>query len=310
MKRAYFYIDDVIWLFRDLTRQRPASLFDNFFLKELKKAHELYGAKFQLNVFYRTDFFYGNDEFTLSDMTDAYKPEFEAASDWLKMAVHSKQEFPDYPFVNLDYQDTLEIMQTIMGEIRRFAGDSSFTYTMTPHWGPASLDACRAFKDCGVKLLWISDGNKVPYNGDPDSLPYGHAFRLLHNRKPETMLYTRGGLDTAIARSICGHNHLTEEEGEATRGHNYCHYDEATGLYFKELCCLPAVNTIPADKIDDYVLANVDKEFLGMGTHEQYSYPDYFAYQPEHLGKILRVCQLAHEHGYTFIFADQLADEQ
>ena len=310
MKRAYFYIDDVIWLFRDLTRQRPASLFDNFFLKELKKAHELYGAKFQLNVFYRTDFFYGNDEFTLSDMTDAYKPEFEAASHWLKMAVHSKQEFPDYPFVNLDYQDALEIMQTIMGEIRRFAGDNSFTYTMTPHWGPASLDACRAFKDCGVKLLWISDGKKVPYNGDPDSLPYGHAFRLLHNRKPETMLYTRGGLDTAIARSICGHNHLSEEEGEATRGHNYCHYDEATGLYFKELCCLPAVNTIPADKIDDYVLANVDKEFLGMGTHEQYSYPDYFAYQPEHLGKILRVCQLAYEHGYTFIFADQLADEQ
>ena len=37
MKRAYFYIDDVIWLFRDLTRQRPASLFDNFMLKQLKK---------------------------------------------------------------------------------------------------------------------------------------------------------------------------------------------------------------------------------------------------------------------------------
>ena len=36
MKRAYFYIDDVIWLFRDLTRQRPASLFDNFMLKQLK----------------------------------------------------------------------------------------------------------------------------------------------------------------------------------------------------------------------------------------------------------------------------------
>ena len=65
MKKAYFFIDDVIWLFRDLTRQRPASMFDNFFLKELKKAHDLYGAKFQLNVFYRTDFYYGNDEFTL-----------------------------------------------------------------------------------------------------------------------------------------------------------------------------------------------------------------------------------------------------
>ena len=309
MKRVYFYIDDVIWLFRDLTRQRPASLFDNFFLKELKKAHELYGAKFQLNVFYRTDFYYGNDEFTLSDMTDAYKPEFEAASDWLKMAVHSKQEFPDYPFVNLDYQDAYDLVRTVMSEIRRFAGENSITYTMTPHWGPASLDACRAFKDCGVKLLWLSGGKKLPYNGDPDSLPYGHAARLLHNRKPETMLYTRGGLDTAISRSICGHNHLTEEEAEATRGTNYNHYDEATGLYFKELCCVPAVNTIPADRIDDYVLANVDREFLGFGTHEQYSYPDYFAYQPEHFAKILRCCQLAHAHGYTFIYADELVED-
>ena len=242
MKRAYCYIDDVIWLFRDLTRQRPASLFDNFMMKALKKAHDAYGAKFQLNIFYRTDFFYGDDEFTLADMTDAYKPEFEAASDWLKMAVHSKQEFPDYPFVNLDYEDAMGIMQTVMGQIRRFAGENSITYTMTPHWGPASLDACRAFKDCGVKLLWASAGVKTPYNGDPDSLPYGHAFRLLHNRKPETMLFTRRSLDTAIARSICGHNHISDEEGEAARGSNYNYYYAATGLYLKSWApCLPSI---------------------------------------------------------------------
>lgn len=309
MKRAYFYIDDVIWLFRDLTRQRPASLFENFMLKQLKKAHELYGAKFQLNVFYRTDFFYGNDEFTLSDMTDAYKPEFEANSDWLKMAVHSKQEFPDYPFVNLDYKDAYDIVQTVMAEIRRFAGENSITYTMTPHWGPASLEACKAFKDCGVKLLWLSSGPIIPYDGDEDSLPYGHAFRLLNNRKPETMLFTRGGLNTAISRSICGHNHVSTEEGKATRGTTYNHYDEATGLYFKHLCSVPAINTVPSGKVDDYVLPHVEEEFLGMATHEQYSYPDYFAYQPDHLDKILRACQLAHENGYTFIFADELVQE-
>lgn len=62
-KKAYFYIDDVIWVFRDLTRKRPASLFDNAFLNVLKTAHDRYGLKVQLNVFYRTDFFYGNDEF-------------------------------------------------------------------------------------------------------------------------------------------------------------------------------------------------------------------------------------------------------
>ena len=77
-KKAYFFIDDTIWVMRDLTRLRPASMFDNDFLKALKKAHDDTGLTVQLNLFYRTDFFYGSDEFTLADMTDAYKAEFEA----------------------------------------------------------------------------------------------------------------------------------------------------------------------------------------------------------------------------------------
>ena len=93
-KKCYFYIDDVIWVFRDLTRLKPASLFDNPFMAMLKKAHDENGLKVQLNVFYRTDFYYGDDEFSLADMTDAYKAEWEAAADWLKLGFHSKQEFP------------------------------------------------------------------------------------------------------------------------------------------------------------------------------------------------------------------------
>lgn len=308
MKKAYFYIDDVIWLFRDLTRQRPASLFDNFFMKELKKNHDLYGAKFQLNIFYRTDFYYGNDEFTLHDMTDAYKAEFREASSWLKMAVHSKQEFPDYPFVNMNYKDALEIMQTVMGEIRRFAGEDSLTYTITPHWGPASLEACRAFRECGMKLIWASRGDKIPYDGDVNSLPYGHAGRLLNNRKPETMLFTRKTLDTAISKSICCHNHMDEKTGEATRSTYYNWPDPVTGLHFKVLASTHAINLIPAAEIDKYILACMDKEFVCLATHEQYSYPDYFAYQPAHFEKIRRACQLVCEHGYSFIYADELVD--
>ena len=63
-KLSYFFIDDTIFVLRDLARQRPASIFDNAFLKMLKSAHDAYGLTVQLNVFYRTDFFYGSDEFT------------------------------------------------------------------------------------------------------------------------------------------------------------------------------------------------------------------------------------------------------
>ena len=50
-KKTYFYIDDVVWLFRDLTRQKPKSVFDNPFMKVLKEMHEKYGLKVQLNLF-------------------------------------------------------------------------------------------------------------------------------------------------------------------------------------------------------------------------------------------------------------------
>ena len=71
----------------------------------LKEMHEKYGLKVQLNLFYRTDFYYGNDEFTLAEMTDAYKKEWEDNADWIRFGFHSKQEFPDYPYINASYDD-------------------------------------------------------------------------------------------------------------------------------------------------------------------------------------------------------------
>ena len=64
MKKAYFYIDDTIWVLRDITRQNPKSLFDNPFMNMLKTAHDKYGLKTQLNLFYRTDYFSKRIEFT------------------------------------------------------------------------------------------------------------------------------------------------------------------------------------------------------------------------------------------------------
>ena len=167
-KVAYFFIDDVIWVMRDIARQRPASLFDNDFMKMLKKAHDEWGLTVQLNLFYRTDFFYGNDEFTISDMPDIYKPELEAASDWLKMAFHAKQEFPDYPYVNATYEDVKDNYELVVGEIKRFAGEKSVSVTLCPHWLPVSKAGCHALYDCGVKFVSPSSGPTSEFEGDDD----------------------------------------------------------------------------------------------------------------------------------------------
>lgn len=56
MKKAQFFIDDVIWVMRDLARERPKSLFDNGFMSILKRAHNEYGIKVQLNLCLRRSY--------------------------------------------------------------------------------------------------------------------------------------------------------------------------------------------------------------------------------------------------------------
>ncbi|MBQ9859952.1 MAG: hypothetical protein IJO76_04670 [Clostridia bacterium] len=305
-KRTYFFIDDVIWVFRDLTRQRPASLFDNPFMKLLREGHDRYGMKVQLNVFYRTDFFYGSDEFSLADMTDAYKAEFTAAADWLKFGFHAKQEFPDYPYINANYADVKADLEDIKREIFRFAGEKSFARAVIPHWLPISKQACQALHDGGIKLLSVSTGPRVDYNGDPASLPYGHAARLLQNRKPETALFTRKTRDAAITASLCGYNHIESPEPlENTTCKVY--FDKETGLYFKQFGATgPCLNLIKEEELEACYRPLQDYEYVGYAIHEQYFYPDYYAYQPDYANKVLGAAKILQENGYTYFFVEEL----
>ncbi|MBO5364411.1 MAG: hypothetical protein J6A56_02985 [Clostridia bacterium] len=307
MKKAYFYIDDTIWVLRDLTRKKPASLFDTPLLKVLKEAHDKYGVKTQLNLFYRTDTAYGYDEFSLADVTDAYKAEWEAASDWLKLAFHAKEEFPDYPHVNASYEDTKALFKDIEKEVFRFAGEKSFTYATCPHWVPVSKDGIKALRDCGVTLMDVTaGGNPREYNGDPNSLPYGHAARLLQGRKPETKVFNRGGRDVAINNSICGYNHLPGEEPAAQAKDFSVIYDKETDMNFK-IFCSSCLNLIPYEEIEGDFAPLLGNEYIGICDHEEYFYEDYFAYQPDYADKIYKMGEILKNNGYEFFFMEELA---
>ena len=41
-----------------------------------------------------------------------------------------------------------------------------------------------------------------------------------------------------------------------------------------------------------------DRDAISLMTHEQYSYPDYFNYIPNHLDRVEAACRLATEHGF------------
>ena len=306
-KGASFFIDDAIWFLRDLARQRPKSLFDNAFLKPLKEAHDRYGLKLQINLFYRTDFFYGMDEFTLAEVPADYKAEWQANKDWLKLGFHSLQEFPDYPWVNIDYADVKKLFGMIKGEIDRFAGEGVFTTALVPHWCPMSKEGCRALKDCGIRLMECSVGPRYRYDGDRNRLPYGHALRLENNRKPETAFFWRDSRDAAIMSSVCSYNHISAQQAKATENSYRYLVDGDTGMAFKHLFNdAPVLNLVDVPTLKADTAKLLGREHLVFSTHEQYFFKDYLAYQPDYMEKIMVMSEMMRANGYRFIFIEDL----
>jgi len=306
-KAASFFIDDAIWFLRDLTRRRPKALFDDPFLSVLKECHDRYGLKVQINLFYRTDFFYGMDEFTLAEVTDAYKAEWQANKDWLKLGFHSLQEFPDYPWINADYADVKRLFTMTKREVERFAGEGVLTAALVPHWCPMSKEGVRALRDCGVRLMECSVGPRYAYDGRRERLPYGHGFRLEQNRKPETGFFWRDTRNADIAASICSYNHISPEQYARTALSFDFVRDAETGMNFKHMFCeAPCLNLCTPETLRSDTAKILDRDYLIFSDHEQYFYKDYLAYQPDYAEKIRIMSQMVAESGRRFILMEEL----
>ncbi len=306
-KKVYFFIDDVIWPFRDLTRDRPASIFEQRWLKILKEAHDRFGLKVALNAFYRTDYFYGDEEFTLADMTDAYKAEWEANADWLKIGFHAKQEFPDYPHVNIDYEDMKNQYLRFEKEVKRFAGEKTLSTAFNPHWSPVSREGIQALSDCGVLLSCVTSGDLCSFEDFDGKLPYGVSARLKYNRKPETAIWTRSrpGSDK-VSAALSGYNHISTEDDMKTLHTTKMFWDEGTKIYFKKFFTSVLLNGTPIENIKDVVRSTLKGEYSCFATHEQYAYPHYYGYQANTREKLFAACEVYEEEGYEYIFIEDL----
>jgi hypothetical protein len=199
------------------------------------------------------------------------------------------------------------VYDRIFNAVGRFAGEGVFTSALVGHWLPFSKDGCRALKDRGVKLVACTDGVRYAYDGDRSCLPYGHAFRVENRRRPETALFQRSAYDPALLSSVCGYNHLSPEQSAKTCGSFDCVYDRDLGIGFKRFRNGPMLNLCDEAAVRSGMAAEKDRELLVIGDHEQYFYPDYFAYQPDYAAKVLLAAKLAKEAGREFVFIEDTA---
>jgi hypothetical protein len=271
-KKYALSVDDNIWWLAELTRCPRNSLFDHPYLAVYKRAHELYGAKVRLNLFYQVEGKavekYG--AFDLSQMTDRYKAEFEANSDWLHLAFHSLQESPGHPYKTASAEQVLADWRKVKQEILRFAGEKSLEMATTIHFGSCTEEGISALRADGIKMLM--------------------GFMSLDRQGVPSVSYN-----------------LSVERVLQTQRYGFWK-DKRSGMTYGKIDVV--MNSHSPENI--VRILDREKEqhplrgFCEIMIHEQYFYEDYFNYEPDYEQRILAGCRWCHEHGYEGAFAQDV----
>lgn len=271
--------DDNILFLADITynKDKYTSIFDNPYLSVYKKAHDLYGAKIHLNVFYEFDreaakaFSSVRPDFNLSMVTDKFKAEWEANSDWLKLAFHSRKEFPPRPYL-LDPPETIiRDFKDVEREVIRFAGEKTFSGDVTTiHYGSANAECVAALRDLGHKALTgYFELNRL---GNPSVSYYASIPLTLHVGERDFFVDTEMGI--AFGR-----------------------IDRVTNL--------GTLDEIMED-IKNIIAHPHRGGFVSFMIHEQYFYEDCKYYLPDFEARVLEPARLLWENGYTGAFIKEI----
>ena len=115
MKVIHYSVDDVFGVFRSLTKLHPKSIFELPFFAYFQKLHQRYGLVVSCYCFFK------KGDFSLCDVTRAYKKEFERNSSWLRFGFHGYTGSEDYNEQSLDesarqYRDVILNLREIVGE--------------------------------------------------------------------------------------------------------------------------------------------------------------------------------------------------
>ena len=271
-------LDDNILFLQDLhiNRARYSSLFDNPYLRLLRKAHRLYGAKVHINIYYEynsaaaADFSEHKQPFNLTMMTDQYRPEWQANADWLRLSFHARANYPDKPYAQASYEQLDADIRQVHREIERFAGPELLEPATTLHWGAAAEDGVRALRANGYRFLCGS------FRETPDGQP------LVTYHCP-----------LELARHIRSRDFWQDHQ----LGVTFSKLDLILNLY-------PLGRIIPeleAIKSDPHRAG-----FLELIIHEEYYYPDYVATIPEFEQIVLTACRWARDNNYRGQFLSEL----
>ena len=299
-RRCNSYIDDHSFFWTDLIKERPKRAFDHFYLAGLKKIHDKYGWKVTLNCFGRNDHFGGE----IKDVPDIWRNEFIDNSDWLKMSVHSFAEFPDRPYIDATYEDFTSEYDMIRDEIVRFAGESTFIAPVVLHWGNISPAVAQALIERGCKAY--SSMFRAHYMGGPslaDRLKGAQAGNIAKCQAgAESMSRSRSAAQLGFGFD----EHFNAMEENSYLANHRAYYNPYLGVvfYWGYCCCnLVPIEQIPPRFAEAFKAAEKSgNELFSGASHEQYTFPYYHNYIPDHMARIECAAKCLVEGGCTPVF--------
>ena len=269
--RYRFTIDDTIFCLREIHRNGCKSLFDNVFFENLRELHRKYGTKAALNLFYETS---GDKEhlnverehFNLSQFSDRYKPEWQANADWLRLTFHAKREHPDEPYKNASAEMLIGDFVEVEREIKRFAGEEAYLPATVIHWGTIRPETYKPLAAHGVTAL---SGYFVRYQGGD--------------------YYVHYQMDVPRCGYLNKHDFLLDVDS----GIVFSRMDLVANLV-QLSDIIPTLEKVVADPNT--------AEFIDLMTHEQYFWPFYKNYLPDHWDRLDHAFAFLTERGYKPVF--------
>ncbi len=267
----------VVWDRHSRPRYRFSIDDNSFFLRDIagKQYKSLFDCFYlamlrDLNKKYRAKFsvniyYTTGDDFNLTQFPDRYRGQWRDNADWLKLAFHAHADQPDRPYQDAPPEKLIADLDRVAEQIHRFAGAECYAPPTVIHWGMTRHSAFKPLVSRGVRVL----SGYFRKNG----AAYDVNYRW----------------DDVVSEYLSRHDAWT---------------DFTSGIVFSrvDIVC----NNVPLEKIAA-TLEPVAKdpntgEIMDLFTHEQYFWPFYRNYLPDHPQRLDAALRWVTERGYEPVF--------
>jgi hypothetical protein len=267
----------VVWDRHSQPRYRFSIDDNSFFLRDI--ARNKYTSLFdcfylhklrELHSKYGTRFvlniYYATEDgFELPEFPDRFKGEWQVNSNWLKLAFHAHSHKPDRPYQYASASQLIADLNKVAEQIIRFAGEQTYSPPTVIHWGMVQSTALKPLFESGVHVL-------------------SGYFRKFNDVWDVNYL-----LDDARSEYLSRHDALMDFD---------------SGIVFSKVDIV--CNSTPIERIvptlEPLTKDPNQAEIMDIFTHEQYFWPFYANYIPDHFQRLETAIRWLTDHGYKPVF--------